>query len=157
MRNRKTLEEKAAIEVAYQKRKALIGKGSESLEKKVTLLREIIAELDTPKPVLHKKPRTSYAQYKDIRYKKFRARCKFSGIECNILENDYLKLIEENCRYCNKENAGGIIKPSPVAGYFLANAVPCCRSCSTMKLNLSTEEFLQHIKRIYEYNDLKNF
>ena len=35
-------------------------------------------------------------------------------------------------------------------GYIIENCVPCCKRCNWMKSDMNKEEFISHIKDIYE-------
>jgi hypothetical protein len=45
----------------------------------------------------------------------------------------------------------GIDRVDSKKGYTIANCVPCCLRCNTMKLADSVQIFLDHVKQIYEY------
>jgi hypothetical protein len=101
-------------------------------------------------------------------------RCKSKGINCELSFEDYCKLIKMNCDYCGsspkKKNyaaknkyvkgleieANGIDRVDSSKTYSLGNCVPCCKSCNRAKSDLSREDFLEHIKRIYIHNELDN-
>lgn len=51
----------------------------------------------------------------------------------------------------NKSN--GIDRVDNEIGYIYENCVCCCKVCNTMKMNLSVYEFLNHISKIFKYNN----
>ena len=82
-------------------------------------------------------------------------------------------LIQQNCVYCGaapqtneqiiKERGNsreplfyynGIDRIDSSIGYCLSNCVPCCSKCNYMKRAYGREEFLSHIKTIYEFLNL---
>jgi hypothetical protein len=66
--------------------------------------------------------------------------------------DDFKKLINSNCTYCNVSNCRGIDRIDNNIGYVLENSTPCCHRCNRMKSDLSVPLFLAHIKKIYESN-----
>lgn len=82
------------------------------------------------------------------------------------------ELISQPCAYCGStpeiKNGGhlesrkrldqpdlytnGIDRIDSTKGYTLDNCVPCCSKCNKMKNTYTKEEFLDHIKSIYNYN-----
>lgn len=46
----------------------------------------------------------------------------------------------------------GIDRVDNSLGYITSNCVPCCKKCNFMKHQLSVEDMLHHIKRVYLYN-----
>lgn len=92
----------------------------------------------------------------------------------NLTDDEIKILTKGNCFYCNSEpnlisinNASGyknkeILKYSEyiyngidrvdnTLGYSITNSVSCCENCNRMKLDLTRDEFLTHIKKIYKY------
>ena len=50
-------------------------------------------------------------------------------------------------------NINGIDRVDSDIGYEESNCVPCCSICNTMKMDHSQEKFLDHIKKILEYQN----
>lgn len=65
---------------------------------------------------------------------------------------EYSKLYEKKCIYCGDESMGGIDRIDNKLGYSKKNSKSCCKMCNYMKNQHTTEKFLNHIKKIYEYN-----
>lgn len=97
---------------------------------------------------------------------KFNAQKRNLVFELTIEE--FHNLIIQDCRYCGLkpnqqtciyrsqdiENTlihNGIDRLNNDVGYTLANAVPCCKYCNQMKMDLSFDFFLNHIKQIINY------
>lgn len=86
----------------------------------------------------------------------------------NLSLETFIKLINEKCYYCGeqpfriryalnkkeKQKLNGIDRIDSSKGYEEDNVVSCCTQCNLAKLNYSTEEFLNWIKKVYEYNKL---
>ena len=88
--------------------------------------------------------------------------------EFKLTKNDFELLTKKNCYYCggvpnNIQKAlkgkeiyvyNGIERVDNTRGYLSKNCVSCCKKCNSFKLNTSVEDFLNHIKKIYEYKKL---
>lgn len=67
---------------------------------------------------------------------------------------DFVKLVNNNCHYCNIESKltinglNGLDRIDSNLGYYIDNVVSCCYTCNIMKTDLTQEEFFNHIKRI---------
>lgn len=44
----------------------------------------------------------------------------------------------------------GVDRVNNDAGYVFGNCVPCCEKCNRMKMSLGVDDFLNHVRRIYE-------
>ena len=86
---------------------------------------------------------------------------KDRGLEFNLTKDEFASLVSKNCYYCDTEptekkkkrefavrKMNGIDRLDSSVGYNLSNCVPCCKICNYMKLELSENEFLNHIKKI---------
>ena len=85
-------------------------------------------------------------------------------IEFSIDKNEFNFLTKCNCYYCNSYSDSntsnkikygnhlysynGLDRVNNLIGYITQNVVPCCSICNTMKLDLTLEQFLNHIKKI---------
>lgn len=84
-------------------------------------------------------------------------------IEFKLSEKDCIDLMKQSCHYCGREPFNklkaknsygefvfnGIDRIDNTKGYESDNVVPCCKHCNSMKKDLTTEEFLNIIKLIY--------
>jgi len=67
--------------------------------------------------------------------------------------NEFIELSSMSCRYCGGVNkTKGIDRIDNKIGYTKENSVSCCKLCNYMKNNYSVDDFLAHIKKIYEHN-----
>lgn len=88
----------------------------------------------------------------------------------SITLEQFKNIITKNCHYCGSEPVvtnsskrinktdipvknNGVDRINNSLGYILENCVPCCKICNIMKNNHSSENFLNHIKKIYIYNE----
>lgn len=92
--------------------------------------------------------------------------------EWSLTLSEFSELIHKPCHYCgsvpssnNMWNKGatrtsanevieinGIDRIDSSKGYTYNNCVPCCTICNRMKSDLTNEEFLSHIKLLYDKN-----
>lgn len=84
----------------------------------------------------------------------------------------FLEITQEPCFYCGsapsnvnripeKEWAedfwyNGIDRIDSRDGYLLDNIQPCCWKCNYMKRDKSQDDFLNHVRRIARYRDIRN-
>jgi len=84
------------------------------------------------------------------------------SISYNISEDDFIKLLSENCFYCGlkpsnikktKNHKGfiysGIDRVNSNEGYSKDNCVACCEQCNKAKRNITIEKFAQWIERVH--------
>lgn len=90
---------------------------------------------------------------------------KDRNISFNLSNQEFNDLIIKNCFYCNcspKERKikrgkklksityNGIDRINSDEGYELKNCVPCCYTCNIAKSDMSFDEFINHIEKIYK-------
>lgn len=89
---------------------------------------------------------------------------KDRSLEFKIDDNQFRKLTKQNCYYCglgpstiqhSKNNSGdyiynGIDRVDNSRGYEIDNCVSCCSVCNRMKRELNIDDFMAHIKKIYD-------
>lgn len=101
-----------------------------------------------------------YSQYKTSASKR--------EIEFKLSIDAFKVLTKGYCYFCNQPplqiarqskgcNTGtyiynGIDRLSSNLGYIVENCVPCCKICNYAKMELSEQDFLNHIKRIYNHS-----
>ena len=62
------------------------------------------------------------------------------------------QLMNSSCEYCGTaKKLNGIDRVDSELGYWPSNMVPCCSKCNLMKKDLSRDAFLEHAKRITEF------
>ena len=101
-------------------------------------------------------------------YRSYQKGAEKRHYEFKLTKNDFELLTKKNCYYCggvpnNIQKAlkgkeiyvyNGIERVDNTRGYLSKNCVSCCKKCNSFKLNTSVEDFLNHIKKIYEYKKL---
>ena len=112
--------------------------------------------------------------YRNYLYKTYKTSAEKRNIEFCLTFDDFNMLISKNCEYCgsapvlptnqkyhkakqfnNDPDASfnGIDRVDSNLDYTIDNCVPCCEYCKKVKLNKSTNEFLQHVSKIYKFNE----
>jgi hypothetical protein len=104
-----------------------------------------------------------------ILFSNYRSKCKKKKWEFELTFDQFKQLVTSNCHYCNlepnkcridrsKSRQGisriyfnGVDRLDSLLGYNIKNVVSCCEDCNKAKRNLSYEQFLNLIKRIYEF------
>ena len=88
----------------------------------------------------------------------------------DLTKKQVAELTKGKCFYCGSDPSNvmrkdaksgsyvynGIDRRDSNKGYTLENSVSCCKLCNIAKWDLSTKDFLNHIKRIYEYQFVEN-
>lgn len=69
----------------------------------------------------------------------------------SLNKQEFFRIVLSNCFYCGKDNAMGVDRIDSEVGYVIENCVPCCKYCNYAKNDMSTEDFLNHVKKIYEH------
>jgi len=109
-------------------------------------------------------------------FSNYKKTAQYTKREFSITKEQFKQLTSSNCTYCNsppknvrishsKASAeaikhekyfyNGLDRVNNNIGYIIENVVPCCTTCNLFKHNLELEEFLEHAKKITEYNQLK--
>jgi len=84
------------------------------------------------------------------RYARYKGTAKHRNIEFNLSFLEFMKLWQKNCHYCNSEiKTIGLDRIDNTKGYTVNNIVSCCTYCNKMKLDRTTEQFIQHVEKIY--------
>jgi len=104
------------------------------------------------KEKISEKHKTRYHLPK-YRFFHLKASAKQRGLMVQITLDDYTEITKNPCRYCG-ETGYGIDRIDSSLGYLINNCASCCKNCNYMKLNLTNEDFLTHIKKIYIHNEL---
>lgn len=94
----------------------------------------------------------------------YRINAKKRDIEFLLSDNEVVHLMKQKCHYCNmppsnvyksrtKNGAfiyNGIDRKDNALPYALDNCVPCCKVCNYFKKDMSYDEFLNLVFRIYQ-------
>jgi hypothetical protein len=90
------------------------------------------------------------------------------NIEWTLTFEEWSKIIQQDCYFCGskpilKEGKvhklsgtqvpiNGIDRVDSSKGYILSNVRCSCSKCNYMKHRMSEKEFIEHVKKIWEYN-----
>ena len=106
-------------------------------------------------------------------YKRYKDGSIVRNYNFDISYNEFKKIISKNCYYCgvipnkeflnrnknilpdNKIIYNGIDRVNNKLGYNINNIVPCCEICNKMKLTMTQEDFILHIRKIFSINKLE--
>lgn len=87
-------------------------------------------------------------------YRRYKHSAEQRGYEFILDLKEFENIINNNCLYCGEsEERIGMDRIDNSLGYFKDNCAPCCPTCNYMKKTLTKEEFLNHIEKIYKYNN----
>ncbi len=90
-----------------------------------------------------------YGRTSNNRFNAYKKSAKARGYGFDLSKEDFVKLFNGNCHYCNKENCRGIDRKHNNVGYNLENSLSCCKVCNYMKKDTSYKDFIENIKAIY--------
>lgn len=101
-------------------------------------------------------------------YLSYKLGAKKRNHQFKLSKDEFKFLVFQNCYYCNNipsrqskiqtnriVSLNGIDRINNKLGYVIENVVPCCKNCNLAKQQLSNEEFLNLIEKIY-LNRVKN-
>ncbi len=96
-------------------------------------------------------------KYKERRYgnKKYYAyidRANRKQIPFDLTVDQFNNLLNNSCAYCGSRDKITIDREDSKLGYTIHNSKSCCFKCNIAKYTYSKDDFLNHIKRIYEFN-----
>ena len=90
------------------------------------------------------------------------------NIEWKLSNEEFSDLVHKNCHYCNdtpkkrkhdqsvnKTEVMGIDRLDSSKSYIIDNCVPCCTLCNFMKQSSSYDNFINQIKKIYNFLEKK--
>lgn len=107
------------------------------------------------KQAVIKKPRAKYSKDLPPNYKSYLGRANKRKFPFEFTVQEFLEFIAQDCYYCGKVEANGIDRIDSKVGYLKANSVPCCGMCNIMKYTFSTNIFLNHIQKIFNFQGKK--
>jgi hypothetical protein len=92
-----------------------------------------------------------YLQYKQSALKR--------NLSFELNEEQFKEITSKSCYYCNQipknKNKGyyynGIDRKNNFLGYIIENVVPCCETCNRAKLQMTEQDFLSWIDRVYAH------
>lgn len=88
----------------------------------------------------------------ESRFKKYKRDAKRRRLDFALTREQFFAFDKKNCRYCG-------VTVTPISldrlnnnnGYIIGNIDACCNSCNSLKHILGESDFLEHIKKICDY------
>jgi hypothetical protein len=97
-----------------------------------------------------------WSDSKSSTYNEYLQRAMKKELEFELTKEQFSKLVNDKCYYCNKENSdshrNGIDRKNNNLGYIIDNCTSCCGQCNQMKAALSAEDYIEICKRVAEYS-----
>jgi hypothetical protein len=88
---------------------------------------------------------------RQTRYAVLKHRAAARALPFELTYERFRELTILPCHYCGgTAPIMGVDRYDNEVGYNEANAVPACGTCNTWKSTLSTDEFYEHLKRVYQ-------
>lgn len=98
-----------------------------------------------------------------IAFSAYKSSAKTRNLDFNLDINSTTQLFKSNCTYCNlppynkianKYNVTytGLDRIDSSKGYIKGNVQACCKQCNIGKLSMTHQDYLDHIKRIYDFS-----
>lgn len=94
-------------------------------------------------------------------YYKYKLSAKNRNYEFKLSFEEFLKLTQQNCFYCNTQPMqeerynshhcyiyNGVDRFDNSKGYIMDNVVTCCKICNQMKSSMSGHDFIKQINKI---------
>ncbi len=95
----------------------------------------------------------AFANHNGSSYSLYKTKASTRGYDFELKEEDYYKIIQDNCYICGKKSdethINGIDRFDNDVGYTLANLNACCGECNFMKKDLEYNILFDHFKKIY--------
>jgi len=89
------------------------------------------------------------------RYHKYKGNAKRKNIKFHLSRKEFSLFWKKSCHYCNSEiKTIGLDRVNNTKGYIIDNIVSCCAICNGMKETLTVNEFLNHCKKIINYQNV---
>lgn len=86
------------------------------------------------------------------RWNQYLSNCRLTNRDFTLNYEEFESLIRGTCTYCGEIPAMGIDRVANDVGYEIGNVVSCCGRCNRMKSSLPLNEFLDHLKKMFDYS-----
>ena len=94
---------------------------------------------------------------KENRYNIYKKNAKRRNIDFKLTKEEFYNITQLPCFYCGDfHDYNGIDRIDSTKDYTINNCVSCCEICNKMKLDYSVEFWINHMKKIIQYNGDKN-
>ena len=88
------------------------------------------------------------------KYRDYKRGSKQRGIEFNLTMEQFKQFWQKPCYYCGDKIINiALDRIDNSKGYEINNIVSCCVICNYMKRNFPLEIFLEHCKKVVNYNN----
>ena len=94
------------------------------------------------------------------RYRDYKFSAKRRGFAFDLTKEQFKNITSKKCHYCGgfsgkyeNERFNGVDRMNGEEGYYEHNCVPCCMTCNCMKLRLESDDFIEHAKKIFRYQN----
>jgi hypothetical protein len=103
----------------------------------------------------------------NIMFDRLNKRYSKKGLICNLNNDELYKHLKGDCHYCGEKPSNNMIyrqkyftyefsyngldRIDSKKGYIKGNVVSCCKRCNIAKSDMEYSEFINHIKRIFNY------
>ena len=95
-----------------------------------------------------------YRRSPSARYNKYKSSAKYRGFEWDMTLEEFMSFWKEPCIWCDSAiETIGLDRVDPALPYTVNNVEPCCKHCNRMKSDLSSEEFLEHLYKIVNFQE----
>lgn len=85
------------------------------------------------------------------KYKKHLSSAKARNIETTIINEQFVEITSKPCTYCGNVSNNGIDRIDSSKGYTIENSQSCCSRCNVMKMDMTHNDFINHIQLITKY------
>lgn len=91
-------------------------------------------------------------------YRVYKSTAATKGKEFPLSVEEFAAIVLLSCVYCGEDSKRiGIDRIDNTKGYIKENCAPCCKNCNYMKKNLTVQDFLAHIAKIYKHNEKNQY
>lgn len=75
------------------------------------------------------------------------------GHSFELAYEEFKQFVTKTCYYCG-HNEVGIDRLDNTIGYVVSNCVPCCKTCNYAKRDMSVQDFLEWVNRVWHTQQL---
>lgn len=86
------------------------------------------------------------------KYSVYKLSAKVRKIQFALTLEQFKQFWQQPCSYCGSDlTTIGLDRVDNSIGYTLTNVVPCCITCNRMKMTLPVEQFVTHIRKLFNH------
>lgn len=89
----------------------------------------------------------------NVKYIKYKNGAINRNLTFTLTDDEFINIIQNECYYCKliPDKHNGIDRLDNNIGYIKDNCVSCCTTCNFLKHTMNYNEFINHIKKIYNH------